>query len=615
MHYLKVFDTQAEYNDFVANELTDTNDYRPNISIVLENINVPVEYNDEIADAIMKIKYIDGTEERVVLESGITPTDHRYEENTAITEVWFNCNVREITGELFLECSNLSSVTLSEGLEKLRGDAFEDIGTLDTLVIPSSVISGSGGISSFSKIHNLIINSNGVASQSNGFLGKSNADNIIFGEGVTTVGTVYQGSVASSVTFPSTIERINEDAFSTSHIQEINAPDKVIDIGRGALVGAMWQGGNIGGLRYLNRIAVDFGGGTASITSPDIISAGTIAIGGGCFEDQDDFTSIIIPSSVKLIGEYAFYYESSLTSITLNEGLEIIGPYAFNRCSGITTPIIIPNSVKSIGNNAFLRCTKTPSITVGSGVTAIPEKCFQQCSGATAISLSNSVKKIGSYAFSRCNGLTSYTLPNSVEEICEAAFDLCSNLQRLNLPNNLKKVGDNPVTGCTNLLHIDFPSVEMMCSIEYPTSVFYTWGEGVGSDYGIDLYVNGTRITNLVIPNTITEIKPYAFNFFSSLTSVSVADSVVNIENDAFGSNEYITAVTIGTGITKIGNYCFNGDGLQSFTIRATTPPEIMQGSISLPSGAIIYVPSASVNAYKSATNWSQFASRIQAIP
>jgi hypothetical protein len=73
--------------------------------------------------------------------------------------------------------------------------------------------------------------------------------------------------------------------------------------------------------------------------------------------------------------------------------------------------------------------------------------------------------------------------------------------------------------------------------------------------------------------------------------------------------------VTIGNGVTIIGGYAFNAcSNLATITVKATTPPSLGSNAIRSSYVTTIYVPSSSVNAYKSASGWSSLASKIQAI-
>ena len=83
---------------------------------------------------------------------------------------------------------------------------------------------------------------------------------------------------------------------------------------------------------------------------------------------------------------------------------------------------------------------------------------------------------------------------------------------------------------------------------------------------GADLYLNNEKVTNLTIPDTITDIKSYTFNSCKSLTSVTIPDSVTSIGSYAFCQCDNITSVTIGAGVigSSVFSQCHN---LASITI------------------------------------------------
>ena len=124
-------------------------------------------------------------------------------------------------------------------------------------------------------------------------------------------------------------------------------------------------------------------------------------------------------------------------------------------------------------------------------------------------------------------------------------------------------------------------------------------------------------LASINIPNSVTYIDGYAFYYCDALTSVTIPDTVTNINNYAF-NYAGLTSVTIGSGINRIGVSAFNRcSNLASVTITKTTPPTLASTNAfsNTDENLIIYVPAASVTAYKTASNWSSFASRIQAIP
>lgn len=124
-----------------------------------------------------------------------------------------------------------------------------------------------------------------------------------------------------------------------------------------------------------------------------------------------------------------------------------------------------------------------------------------------------------------------------------------------------------------------------------------------------------TGLTSVEIPNGFTTIPALSFANCTSLTSVTIPNSVTEIGGSAFASCSGLTSVTIPNRVTSIRNNAFYScSRLASVTVEATTPPTLENYAFAN-TNCPIYVPSGSVNAYKSASGWSNYSSRIQAIP
>ncbi len=126
--------------------------------------------------------------------------------------------------------------------------------------------------------------------------------------------------------------------------------------------------------------------------------------------------------------------------------------------------------------------------------------------------------------------------------------------------------------GCTNLLRITLPE-----SVQW---------------IGERTFYDCSSLTDLVLPESITYIGVYAFCGCSSLTSLTLPESVQWIGGRAF--------------------YCTD---LTSLYCRPTVPPSWADSDygFAIPSSTRIYVPQASVEAYKSDKWWSYYASQITA--
>lgn len=107
-------------------------------------------------------------------------------------------------------------------------------------------------------------------------------------------------------------------------------------------------------------------------------------------------------------------------------------------------------------------------------------------------------------------------------------------------------------------------------------------------------FIGCNGITSVIIPSGVTSIGEYAFYGCSGLTSITIPDSVTSIGREAFAFCSRLTSVTITAIVPPTLNYA------DAFNNTNNCP---------------IYVPAESVDAYKSASGWSNYASRIQAIP
>ncbi|MBR5168254.1 MAG: leucine-rich repeat domain-containing protein, partial [Salinivirgaceae bacterium] len=153
-----------------------------------------------------------------------------------------------------------------------------------------------------------------------------------------------------------------------------------------------------------------------------------------------------------------------------------------------------------------------------------------------------SVVSIGYGAFYGCHSLVSVTIPSTVVSIDNSAFYECDGLRRA-----------------------EFASIESYCNILF---------DGLDSNplyYAGHLYINGEEITELTIPDSITNIKQYAFSGCSGLTSITIPISVTSIGDCAFYGCSSLTTATIPNTVTSIGKSAFNGcNSLTSIVIPNT---------------------------------------------
>lgn len=385
-----------------------------------------------------------------------------------------------------------------------------------------------------------------------------------------------------------------------------------------------------------------------SLTSINIPS-GVTSIGNNAFWRCSGLTSITIPDSVTSIGDTAFYRCRSLTSCTIGSGVTSIGTSAFTDCNNLTSVSIIGNGSASIGTYAFKNCSSLRNLTIGSGVTSIGNNAFSYCSGLMSIAMSDSVTTIGEYAFGECNGLTSIIIPDSVTSIGNSAFRDCDNLTIVTMlattPPTLGALSGPFDSGHINTIYVPCESLNAYRTAEM-WSMYSQFMEGIppcstskkltatynASSYRtreVECNGDGTLttsetkpsgydyelMTSAVIGNCVTSISNSGFRECTSLVKITIPDSVITISDSAFYHCRRLTSIVIPNSVTTIGSYVFyNCTGLTSVTIEATTPPTLGNNVFYGTNNCPIYVPSQSVDAYKAATNWSKYASRIQPI-
>ena len=303
----------------------------------------------------------------------------------------------------------------------------------------------------------------------------------------------------------------------------------------------------------------------------------------------------------------------------VNYSVTSIGDYAFRDCSGLTS-ITIPNYVTSIGYAAFYGCSSLTSITIPNSVTSIGDYAFGTCHGLTSVYISdleawckiffgNGISNPLFYAhhlYMNGNEITNLVIPNSVTSIGNYAFYGCISLTSVTIPNSVTSIGDYAFSGCSDLTSVHISDLEAWCKIVF--------GKSLSNPlyYAHHLYMNGSEITNLVIPNSVKSIGVSAFNGCSGLTSITIPDGVTSIGSEAFYGCSGLTSITIGSGIKNIYNSAFaQCPELTDVTCLAENVPNTYSDAFdgSLIEYATLHVPGTAIDAYKTKDPWSGFKS------
>lgn len=163
-------------------------------------------------------------------------------------------------------------------------------------------------------------------------------------------------------------------------------------------------------------------------------------------------------------------------------------------------------------------------------------------------------------------GLISIDIPIGVKTIGYKAFNQCQSLSNVSLPKTLTSIGESVFVNCA--------------------------------------------LGNIIIPENVTAIGNGAFIFCESLSSVSLPSSLITIGDGVFQECSSLHNITIPENVTTIGSMVFyKCNKLVEIYCKSTTPPTL-NGSLiggTFNSNLKIFVPSKSVDLYKTATYWKEF--------
>ena len=476
--------------------------------------------------------------------------------------------VKGVARIAFLNCENITGITISENITKIESLAFGGLRSLKSITVSSKnpAYMSKDGVLYKGEMRELI--QYPIANKRSSFVIPDGVDIVADGAFMYSVNL-------TNITIPNSVTEIGVSAFAyCTGITEIAIPDSVmafgvrgfemfcgcenlksITIGKGIKnidPGAFEDCNNLSDItvspennNFSSKDGVLFNKDKTELIKYPVGNQRTVysipntvkTIGYSAFHESVNLTDITVPNSVTSIGDRAFAGCTGLTSVTLGNGVTSIEDGAFYGCTGLTS-ITIPNSVTSIGESAFVDCTGLTSITIPDSVTSIGESAFVDCTGLTNVTLGNSVTSIEDEAFYDCSGLTSITIPGSVTSIGDGAFDGCTSLTSINVAS-----GNNYYSGINGVL-FNKKKTELIRYPEGKSQTSYTIPNSVTS-IGYAAFAGCTGLASITIPDSVTSIGGYAFYDCSGLKDVYYTGSEAQwkaISVDDYGNDSLINA-------------------------------------------------------------------------
>ena len=354
-----------------------------------------------------------------------------------------------------------------------------------------------------------------------------------------------------------------------------------------------------------------------------LLNEGLETMGPKVFYGCTSLESVYIPSTLTVIPDYAFAVCSSLPSIVIPSSITDIDDYAFVSCASLQTVqgrmlgnITDNIFAKHIGKGAFADCTNLQHIAFSIYLESIGERAFENCSKLKDIKLPVSLTSIGEYAF-KDSGLKTVTNYSTTPQVIKTNVFDGVNLSECTLyvPKDCKEKyknadvwknfgqilepGETPIapitTGKQKIgylyydLHEDLTATlvkddsykNYQLTITVPSSVTFGKYTYTVKDMEESVFEDCRHLTNVVLPNTMTELPKRAFYYCfqlksvtlpaslekiggyafvsSGIESISIPPTVSSLGNSAFKNCMQLTNVSLPAGITIIPNSCFSG--------------------------------------------------------
>ena len=261
--------------------------------------------------------------------------------------------------------------------------------------------------------------------------------------------------------------------------------------------------------------------------------ANPLSNGAKLFENNKEINSL---STYSQIGDFAFYNYKHLSNINFLSNTQI--------------------GISAFANNDLLE-----NIYFGGSVIAKHE-AFDNCTNIKKVSVNNlSIWTLSTFETKTSNPIyysqNLYTGTNEVKEITiqtnslsKYLFVNCSSIENINIMHNINNIGKDAFYGCTSIKNVKINTLRNWLNVKlenvYSTPAYYA----------DNVYVNNSLITELLIPDDITQIGQYRFFGWKTLKNLYVSNAVKEIEIGAFGGCNQLNEISIPfIGKCAIGDY------------------------------------------------------------
>ena len=561
--------------------------------------------------------------------------EHAFVECKNLTSVTIPNSITSIKFRAFWCCTSLTSVSIPSSVTSIGSDAFEGCSGLTAITISNGVISiGSGAFHLCKQLTSVTIPNSVTTIGSSAFSGCSSLPFITIPNGVTTIGSgaFNDCNNLTSVAIPKSVTSIGENAFSgCSNLTSVIIGSGVTSIGNDAfsktnLKKTIWLTNTppsgyknaSGSINYVsndqftslsNTVKYQFLSSYFDVdgiryvpVSPSERTCDAI----DCVYDESEVNTMIastvaykgVSMNVKNLQPYLAYNNMYIKTLTASNDGELPN-YAFTNCSNMQS-VTLGQKVSAIGSYAFQGCSSLEAVAVPDIVTELNDYTFDGCSSLQEVKIGSQMQTINQYAFGGCSSLPSITIPNAVTNIYNNVFYNCTGLKNVNIADSESTLtfgsnGSNPIFSSCPLDYVYIGR-----DISYSTS----------SNIGYSPFYRNTTLREVKITDKETEISENEFYGCTNLQKITIGDGVTSIGKRAFSGASSLRYFAFGSQVVDIGEEAFSDcAAVIEITSKAATPP--VCGAQALDDinkwECKLYVPKGKQSAYQAADQWKDF--------
>lgn len=201
-----------------------------------------------------------------------------------------------------------------------------------------------------------------------------------------------------------------------------------------------------------------------------------------------------------------------------------------------------------------------------------------------------SVTSIGSSAFETSSDLISVTIANGVTSIGRQAFNGCGNMTSITIPGSVTLINSSAFNNCNNLASVYISDLAAWCTTNFKDILANPLKTA-------RLFLAGSEVKDLVIPNSVTSISNFAFSGCKSFVTLTIPNSITSIGNSAFKSC---------TGLSTIQSEIEVPFELSSDVFSSNSDEKDVFTT------AMLIVPSGKKATYQNTEGWNKFTNIVE---